>query len=496
MNICAQFLDARLAEGAGDRIAIRTDERAWSAAALVEASSRWAGLLRRDGVTPGSRVLIALGDGAPLVAALFGALRLGGVAVIANPVLSDAALAALAVDLEARVVVAGQDRPALAEMGPGVAVLRAGSPDFEASLADAPCVAGCHPSALGDDALWQLSSGTTGRPKAVRHTHGGILASQRAYGAGVLGLRPEDVTIAAPKLLFGYAAGTNLLFPLAAGGSTVLFPERSTAESLVERIRRHSATVLVTTPAMVRQMVHHPTLTRADLGSLRLATSAGEALPGPLYERWMARFGVELLDGLGMTETCHIFISNRPGAVTPGTLGAVLPGYEVRLCDGAGIAVPAGEPGELWVRGPSVAAGYWARPDEQRRVFREGWCVSGDLVRRNPDGTFTHVGRVDDLLKVNGKWVVPGLVEACLLGHPSVLEAAVAGVVDADGLVRPHAFVVAEGGSPALAAELQAYSMARLEPHAHPRAVVFLDQLPRTAQGKVDRAALSAPRCP
>ncbi len=497
MNICAQFLDARLEEGAGDRIAIRTDERTWTVAALAEASSRWAGLLRRHGVTPGHRVLVALGDGSPLVAALFGTLRLGGVAVLANPALSDPGLVALAADLGARVIVVGQDRPGLTGTVPGVTVVGVGSPELDAELATAQAVDGCHPAAAVDDALWQLSSGTTGQPKAVRHTHGGILASVSAYGTGVLGLGPEDVTIAAPKLLFGYAAGTNLLFPLAAGGSAVLFPERSTAEALVQRIRRHAATVLVTTPAMVRQMVHHPTLTRADVGSLRLATSAGEALPRRLYERWMARFGVELLDGLGMTETCHIFISNRPGAVSPGTLGRVLPGYEVRLCDHEGAAVADGEAGELWVRGPSLAAGYWARPDAQPRVFRDGWCVSGDLVRRNADGTYTHVGRVDDLLKVNGKWVAPGVVEACLLEHPAVRDVAVAGVRDADGLVRPHAFVVSEkDGSPASAAELQAFARARLEPHAYPRVVVFLDELPRTAQGKLDRVMLSAPRRP
>jgi len=493
MNICAAFLDAHLAAGAGHRPAVRADDGDRTFAEVADASGRWASILAGDDVRPGQRVVLVLPDGPALVAAFFGVLRAGAVAVLAPADLPATAIAALMDDVGASAAIVPEDRtrglvwPARG----GPRVYPAGESALQARLAAAPGMVAPCPSGSGDDAVWQLSSGTTGRPKAVMHTHGAFRASAAAYGTGVLALQPNDVTIAAPKLPFGYATGANLLFPFAAGASCVLFPERSTAEALAARIHRHRATVLVTTPAMVRQMVTHPTLDRGELASLRLATSAGEALPRGLHERWMDRFGVELLDGLGMTETCHIFLSNRSGDVTPGTLGRVLPGYEVRLRDGAGHDVPEGHDGALWVRGPSRARGYWQRPEETARAFHGDWCVSGDLLCRNPDGTYTYRGRVDDLLKVNGQWVVPGAVEACLLEFPGVHEAVVVGVADADGLIRPQAYVVAEGGGPELAARLQAFTRARLAPHAFPRAVVFLDALPRTAQGKLDRAALS-----
>src|SRR5690606_31427497 len=236
--------------------------------------------------------------------------------------------------------------------------------------------------------------------------------------------------------------------PFAAGASAVLFPGRCTPETLFEQIARHRPSILINVPTMVQQMVSHPDARAQDLSCLRLATSAGEALPVELYQRWKDTFGVELLDGLGTAEMCHIFLSNRPGEVRPGTLGRAVPGFEVEVRDEAGRALPPGEVGFLWVRGGSLGHGYWQRPERTRRAFRGEWYVSEDMLSRDEDGYFTYRGRSDDMLKVSGKWLSPQEVENRLLQHPAVRECAVVGVVEADGLTRPHAYVVCADSAP------------------------------------------------
>ncbi len=335
-----------------------------------------------------------------------------------------------------------------------------------------------------DAAIWLFSGGTTGRPKGVVQTHRSFANTTALYGHGVLGVRADDVTISVPKLFFGYATGANLFFPFSAGASSVLFPERCTPETLFAEIARHRPTILINVPTMIQQMVSHPEASSQDLSSLRLATSAGEALPAELHDRWMRTFGVELLDGLGTAEMWHIFISNQPGACVPGTLGRVVPGFEVKLCDAEGNEVDEGEAGALWVKGESRAIAYWQQMDDTAHAFRGEWYVSGDMLRRNPDETFTYCGRSDDMLKVSGKWVAPGELENCLLTHPAVREVAVVGVKTADGLTKPCAFVVTAAPSPALAAELQTYAQSRLERYKYPREVIFLDDAAADAPGQ------------
>jgi acyl-coenzyme A synthetase/AMP-(fatty) acid ligase len=249
--------------------------------------------------------------------------------------------------------------------------------------------------------------------------------------------------------------------------------------------------VLINVPTMIQQMLAHEGVSREDLASLRLSTSAGEALPAELHARWMQKFGVELLDGLGTAEMWHIFLTNRPGDVVPGTLGRAVPGFEVKLCDADGHEVPDGEVGALWVKGDSRAIGYWQQMDDTMRAFRGEWYASSDMLRKNPDGTFVYCGRSDDMLKVSGKWLAPGELENCLVSHPAVREVAVVGVRNAEGLVKPCAFVVSDSASPGLADELKTYAKSNLEPYKYPREVVFLEKLPRTHLGKVDRGALS-----
>lgn len=485
-NIADYFLDARVREMRGERVALRLADRTLTYREVRALANRAANALREAGVEQEHRVILALPDGADYVAALFGILKLGAVAVMLNPDL-DAEDAAYFFELS-------RARAAIAESGAFAAAARSAR-FLKKLLAPADLARGAADfenarTHRDDPAIWLFSGGTTGRPKAVPQTHLSFANTTELYAKGAIGYRESDVTIAVPKLYFGYATGANLFFPFAAGASAALFPERPTPEILFEKIRAHRATILVNVPTMVNRMVAHPDATRADLSSLRLATSAGEALPVELHERWRAAFGVELLDGLGTAEMWHIFLTNRPGDVRPGTLGRPVAGFDVRACDDEGREVGPGEVGELWVRGRSRAIGYWQQMEKAAATFRGEWVVTGDLVARDRDGWFRYRGRRDEMLKVDGRWLAPQEVESCLLQHPAVRDCAVVGVKDASGLVKPHAFVVAPGAGAGLAAELKAFALERLEAYKHPREVVLVESLPRTHLGKVDRAQL------
>jgi benzoate-CoA ligase family protein len=496
LNLAAHFLDARLAEGCGNQPAIHTEDRIWTYGDVVALSSRFAQILEDIDIRPEERVIVALPDGAPFVGALFGILRYGAIVVMVNPELHTDLITYFFEYTRARAAfVHHAYRPAFeaaaSDMPQRPRLLDINDADFQHRLRLTPPDFPPFPSHPDDAAIWLFSGGTTGRPKAVVQTNRSFVNTTERYGKGVLGLKPSDITLSVPKLFFGYALGSNVLFPFSVGASCVLFPERSTPERVFAVIDRFRPTVLINVPTMVQQMVAHPLAREHDLRSLRLATSAGEALPAELYERWKAKFGTELLDGLGTAEMWHIFISNRPGHVVPGTLGHVVDGFEVRLCDDDGTVVPDGETGILWVKGDSRAIGYWQRHDESQHAFRGEWYVSGDMLRKNADGTFVYCGRVDDMLKVSGKWLSPAEVENCLLQHVSVREVAVVGVKDANGLTKPHAFIVSDHPSPELGALLQEFVRKRLEPYKYPREVIFVDALPRTHLGKVDRNALA-----
>jgi len=499
LNLADYLLDARIAEGRGNRIAVRTDDGTFSYDGVARRSARFANLLIADDVRPEERVIIALPDGIDFVAALFGVLRRGAVVVMVNP---DATPDLLRYFLEysrATAAFVSAERverfhAQIEGLSPTPRLYAVGSLEFTARLESQSGSLRAFDTHRDDPAMWLFSGGTTGRPKGVVQTHRSYLNTTLLYGQGILGIGPDDTTISVPKLFFGYAAGINLFFTFSVGASCVLFPDRSTADALFTRIARHRPTILVNVPTMIQQMVSHAGAATADLSSLRLATSAGEPLPLELHERWMRAFGVELLDGLGTAEMWHIFISNRPGDVVPGTLGRVVPGFEVKLCDEDGAEVADGDIGALWVKGESRALGYWQQMDDTMRVFRGEWCVTGDTLRRNADGTFVYCGRSDEMLKVHGRWLAPAEVENCLLAHPAVTEVAVVGGTNAEGLIRARAFVVvqAAAASPALAAELQAFARERLDHYKVPHEIVFLDAFPRTHLGKVDRSTLKS----
>ena len=494
-NIADYFLGARLAEGLGGRPALITDRGTSTYADVEHRAGAFAQLLSDAGILPEQRVILALPDGADFAAALFGILKIGAVVVMVNPQLAAEQIAYFYSYTRATAaLVAGPGADSFAAAAAGARTLktliRVDEPATQSRLESASGAVPSFPTHRDDPAIWLFSGGTTGQPKAVVQTHRSYANTTECYAKGVLGYRLDDVTISVPKLFFGYAMGANLFFPFAVGARAILFEEPATPEALFTRIARHRPTILVNVPTMVNRMVSHPDAGRQDLSSLRFSTSAGEALPVELYHRWKAAFGVELLDGLGTAEMWHIFLTNRVGAVRPGTLGQVVPGFEVKAADDSGADVPAGEVGLLWVRGGSQALGYWQQQEKTQRTFRGDWVVCGDLVSRDADGYFTHHGRADEMLKVSGKWLSPQEVESCLLQHPAVREAAVVGVTGAGGLIKPHAFVVSRERRPELGEELKAFVRERLEPYKAPRDVSFVDALPRTHLGKVDRGKL------
>ena len=492
-NIADHFLVARLDAGEGERVALRLDDRTLTYAEVDRLANRTGNALRAAGVRQEERVLVALPDGPAFVAALFGVLKIGAVAVPVNPELPVDNLAGIIGYSRARVVVVDATaaetlRTAAREAGSAMElmVVDGDAPDGEDELPTTP-------SHRDDPAIWLFSGGTTGRPKAVVQTHRSYANTTELYGRNTLGISADDVTISVPKLFFGYALGSNLLFPFSAGGSAVLFAARPTPEALFSRIQQHGATILINVPKLIKEMVDHSRAADAQLSSLRLATSAGEALPPPLYERWMSTFGVELLDGLGTAEMWHVFLTNRPGAVRPGSLGVPVDGFDVRVRDADGNDLPDGEVGRLWVRGNSRAIGYWQDMPKSMEAFRGEWFAAGDLVRRDADGYFFYVGRDDEAVKVGGKWLLPAEVEGCLIGHPSVLEVAVVGAPDPHGLTKPVAFVVVdEDAGEDIEAELIEHTLAALEPYKRPRRVVVVEALPRTHLGKVNRGGLRA----
>ncbi len=497
-NIADYYLGQRLREGRGDRVALRIDDDRLTYRQVAALANRFAVELKEHGVRPDDRVMIALPDGPEFVAALFGTLQIGAVVVMVNPGFDRDAVAGLYAYTRCRCVVvdtavadtfraAAQEAEASGDYLAELVEVAAGS--WRQDLAEADEFE-CFPTHPDDPALWLFSGGTTGRPKAVVQTHRSFANTTQVYAKDTLGYGEDDITLSVPKLYFGYATGSNLFFPFAVGASAVLFPEHPTAEVIFDQIARHRPTILINVPTLINRMVSHSQAAEQDLSSLRFATSAGEALPVPLYHRWKELFGVELLDGLGTAEMWHVFVTNRLGDVRPGTLGRVVEGFDLRVRDDDGRDLPAGEVGRMWVRGDSRAICYWQNITKTSEAFRGEWFVGGDLVRRDADGYVTYCGRADDVLKVAGKWLVPQEVESCLMKHEAVKECAVVGVENEEGLMKPYAFILAKQRTPDLEQALKDFTLERLDAYKHPRRVIVLDEFPRTHLGKVDRGKL------
>jgi benzoate-CoA ligase family protein len=497
-NLATWFVDRHFEEGRGDRTALICGDERVTYAELAERVNRVGHVLRDLGVRQEERVLLALSDGVEFVATWYGAQKIGAVTAEVYTFLPAKDLAYYMDYTRAGVVVVDATTLERAREARGTSPwlrrllvvgdeeLQEGEVSFDELVAQAPAALDPAPTHPDDIALWKFTTGSTGTPKACVHRAETPLRSFEHYARGVLDMREDDVVLPVPKLFFGYARDLAALYPFGVGGAGIVFPERSTPEKLFELIARHRPTILVNVPTMMRAMLEQP---EQDLSCLRLSTSAGEALPEELHRRWLDTFGVEVLDGIGSSEAYHIYISNRPGAARPGTLGRVVPGYSARVVDDDGRELPDGETGRLWIEGDTAALMYWQAREKSLETYAGDTVMSGDLFARDADGFYRYRGRADDLLKVGGIWVAPQEIEHCLTGHPDVAECAVVGYEE-EGLQKPRAFVVLRPGAMADAEALQTHVKSTLSPHKYPRDVRFVGELPRTGSGKVDRRAL------
>jgi benzoate-CoA ligase family protein len=530
LHLADYYLFDRIAEGLGGKSAVRYGRREYTYELVAQRSRAFASSLAKRGVRRGDRVLIVLPDTPPFAWVFFGTLARGAVVAMGNPDAPPTQIEYLVGYTRATAVVTVPRVAAL--LGEAMLAKGIGSElqciwtvpetktgddpevpsglelgdrfvDLAHDLASAPLWEPV-PIHRDEPAIWLFTSGSTGEPKANIHTHRDFAFNTEVYARRTVGYRRDDVTISVPRLYFGYATGTNLMFPFAVGATTALFSERPTPESVAAAIAMYRPTVVTNVPTMLGKLIEHDQALRdrgeppLDLSSVRFSLSAGEALPEALLTRWLERFGSEVYDGIGSAEMFHIYASNRPGDVKPGSLGKAVEGYELRIlpeeAEGPGAPPCAkGEIGVLWVRGDSVSLGYWLDRDKSWKTFHGHWCRTGDLFKMDHDGYLYFAGRSDDLLKVSGLWVAPVEVEECLMGHEAVSLAAVIGVED-EGLLKPKAFIVlrvgVERNHAELAIELQEWVKGRLAKHKYPRLIEFVSDVPKNDRGKVDRRAL------
>ncbi|HEX8033880.1 MAG TPA: benzoate-CoA ligase family protein [Ktedonobacterales bacterium] len=511
-NAASAFLDGALAQGWGARTAIRSGDQTLTYAHVAEGANRAGNALRTLGVEMEQRVAVLLYDSPQFAYSFFGAMKIGAVPVPINTQLRPQDYLYMLNDSRARVLVVEADlwaqlasvRQQLTFVRHVVVVRRDGAGggadlsgaviDFERLIAGARAELAPASTTRDDAAFWLYSSGSTGFPKGCVHLQHDMHVCTELYAKPFLSLTPDDVTFSAAKLYFAYGLGNGLYFPLSVGASAIHYPGRITAEVAFRVISEQRPTIFFGSPTLYAAMLAIPdAASRFDTSSLRLCVSAGESLPAELFTRWRDRFGTEILDGIGSTEILHIFISNRAGEVKPGSSGRVVPGYEALIVDEQGQPVPQGEIGNLLISGDSTCTQYWNKHERTKATILGSWIQTGDKYYLDEQGYYWYCGRSDDMLKVSGQWVSPVEVESALITHASVLEAAVVGRADADGLIKPQAFVVLQAGvtpSDELADELKQHVKATLVPHKYPRWIELVTELPKTATGKVQRYIL------
>ena len=502
-NAVTWLLDRNVDEGRGAKLAYADTVSERTYGGLQKQTRRVASMLRRLGVRREERVAMIMHDTVDFPAVFLGAIRAGVVPVPLNTLLTSDQYAYVLADCRARVlfiteallpvvkdmigrmsdldhvVVSGHDAHGYRKLS-----------DELASESDAVTTVPTHPD---EPAFWLYSSGSTGMPKGVRHLHSSLAATADTYAKQVLGIREDDVCLSAAKLFFAYGLGNALTFPMSVGATTILNPERPTPATMFALMNKFNPTIFYGVPTLFAAMLNDETLKSERAGSrLRICASAGEALPESVGNAWKARFGVDILDGVGSTELLHIFLSNAPGDIKYGTSGRPVPGYKVRLVNEAGADVPDGEVGELLVDAPSAGEGYWNQRSKSRRTFEGHWTRTGDKYVRDSDGRYTFCGRSDDMFKVSGIWVSPFEVESALITHPAVLEAAVVPEADPEGLLKPKAFVVlrANADTSGLQEALKEHVKQKIGVWKYPRWIEVVDALPKTATGKIQRFKL------
>ena len=503
-NAAVHFVDRHVVEGRGGKIAFQEADgakRSLTYARLKEEAGRFAGALYRHGCRREERIAMIVRDQIEFPVVFWGAMKAGAIPVPLNTLLAAPVYEDILVDSRATILVVSE---ALWEtVAPAVEnnrYLRAvvvigdaprGTESYRQFTAGAEEMATV--DACGDElAFWLYSSGSTGAPKGVRHVHSSLAATANTFGSDVIKLTETDVVFSAAKMFFAYGLGNAMSFPMSVGATTVIFSGRPTPEAVGAILAEHKPTIFCGVPTLYAAMVNaQEQAGGAPDHALRLCTSAGEALPREIGERWEKIWAAPIVDGVGSTEMLHIFLSNRPGDIVYGTSGVPVPGYEVRLVDEHDEDVADGDVGELLVRGPSSADGYWNRRHKSQATFAGHWTRTGDKYERTPDGRYVYCGRADDMFKVSGIWVSPFEVEQALIDHPAVLEAAVVARADEEGLEKPAAFVVLKGAAPAgLAEELKEQVKKQVGMWKYPRWIEVVEELPKTATGKIQRFKL------
>jgi 4-hydroxybenzoate-CoA ligase len=511
-NAASDFIDLNVARGFGDKVAFADPEQSLTYGDLQARTFGFAAALRGLGLRPEDRLILLSYDTVDYPVAFWGAIRAGIVVVPLNTLLTGEQYAYMLADSRPSAIVAALPLaksilPVLEKLPQlrHLILLGAAAADraafrtcevhlFDDVLRRAPAAPHTAPTVSDEVAFWLYTSGSTGDPKGVRHVHSSLMATARLMGQGVLGLGADDVVFSAAKLFFAYGLGNAMSFPMSIGASTVLLSGRPTPDAVFDIMHRHHPTVFYAVPSLFAALLAHKDMgPGAGSQRLRLCVSAGEALPAHIGERWKAAAGVDILDGLGSTEMLQTFLSNRPGDIRYGSTGKPVPGYDVKIVDENGHELGDEEVGELVVRGPSAGDGYWNQRAKSRRTFAGEWTYTGDKYRRDRDGYYYYCGRTDDMFKVSGMWVSPFDVEAALVSHEAVLEAAVIGKQDADGLTKPKAFIVLKNGYAAderLLETLKLHVKERAGPWKYPRWIDIRPDLPRTATGKIQRFKL------
>lgn len=506
-NVAYYFVDRNVLEGRGSNIAIECGSEKISYQELMEQTNRVGNLLRNLGVRMEERVAILLPDSPEFLYAFFGVIKLGAVAVPLNTYLQSREYEYLLNDTRARVLIvhrsllsqlqtiAKERLPYLQEIVVAGGDRNSGSASFEELMESSDPKLKEAPTSKDDTAFWLYSSGSTGASKACVHLHHDMVVCAELYAKSILRINERDRCYSVARLFFAYGLGNAGYFPLSCGATTILSPARPEPEEIYKNIERYRPTLFFSVPSnyaalLVCRRQHEKEF---DLTSIRHAISAGESLPAPLFEHFKKRFGIEILDALGSTETLQMVISNRPGEVRPGSSGKIIPGYEAKLINETGGEVANGEIGTLLIKGDSICAGYWNQHEKTKETFEGPWFRTGDKYYQDEDGYFWYAGRTDDLFKVNGRWLSPAEVESALIAHPAVREAAVIAREDANKLTKPAAYVVLKPGfssNEELIRALQDWVTKRLEAYKRPRWITFLSDLPKTSTGKLQRFKL------
>ena len=502
-NAAHDLLERNINEGRANKIAYIDDDGSYTFQDLVDRANQTANALTDLGLVMEDRLMIIQTDTVDFPATFLGAIKVGIIPIAVNTLLTSDDYEFMLDDSRAKALIVSSSfitklTPAIEKskyLKHTIVSGEAASPYEHLQTLQRDADRACEPALTSSDdtCFWLYSSGSTGTPKGTVHIHSSLAYTAELYAVPILGIKEDDIVFSAAKLFFAYGLGNGLTFPLTVGATTVLMAERPTPAAVFKRLKTHQPTIFYGVPTLFGAMLASDDLPDQSEISIRISTSAGEALPSDIGTRWTQHFGTEILDGIGSTEMLHIFLSNRSGEVKYGSTGRAVPGYEIRLLDETGAGVVVGELGDLQIKGPSAANLYWNQRRKSRETFCGEWTRAGDKYSVDKDGFYTYGGRSDDMLKVSGLYVSPFEVEAILMSHAAVLEAAVVGDEDADKLIKPRAFVVLKNGyeaGSALVDELKIFVKSKLAPFKYPRWIDFVDELPKTATGKIQRFKL------